>query len=425
MNHYTLKLLVIENNPLLDDGRRAAELMNMSDKIRPAVNELIDDIRFSSHGLVNCEVVGWEAVDEFAKHTCTFRLEGGESHALDSATVKRLFADGWYGWWNNEWFSREVCPEDVGFTYDYADMLERHNIVERRNKGEFDMILLVNIDPVQTFEACMIGRNSYWINGEPIECDCPMTAVMNVSVSRRDANFECFGHMMEMIMGHVFCGSTEESGYRPGEYNGIPVEKMNLWNRFVLCNRNYDGVAGCGNVHFSPNSTYDYDWRNETPVMSSWRDWCDNYPNLTGEAELTSCYAYIPLGIGERDACRLHHRWWFYCMPHVAGVTEDGYSHSWWDYFAELDYVTEVIAPETVTVTSGEEISPVFQLKYRSGKVRDVHPFDGEVATELTGNAEFCAACGTIRACGHGHAEITVKRDGQAGRMRIEIRGKE
>lgn len=422
MNHYTLKLLIIEHNPLLDDGRRASELVNMTDKIHPAVEELMDDIRHSSHGLVNCKIVGWETVDEFPRHTCTFKLDSGESNTLDSATVKKLFENGWYGWWNNDWFNKTVCPEDVGFTYDYAHMMEKHDIVNRRNKGEFDMVLLVNIDPVYTFEACMIGRNAYWINGEPIEADCPMTAVMNVSVSRRDANFECFGHMMEMIMGHVFCDSTEESGYCEGEYNGIPVEKMNLWNRFVLCDRNYkDGPSGCGNVHFSPNSVCDYDWKNTTVVLSTWRDWLDNYPNLTGEAEPTDCYAYIPRGIGEKDACRLHHRWWFSCMPHVAGVTEDGYSHSWWDYFSELDYVASVTAPETLTVKSGEEIAPVFTLTYRSGKTREVKPFDADVFTEMTGNAIRCADCGTIRACGHGSAEITVKRDGKTGRMTIKI----
>ena len=96
MNHYTLKFLIIEHNPLLDDGRRASELVNMTDKIHPAVEELMDDIKFSSHGLVDCEIVGWETVDEFPRHTCTFRLESGESHALDSATVKKLFENGWY-----------------------------------------------------------------------------------------------------------------------------------------------------------------------------------------------------------------------------------------------------------------------------------------------------------------------------------------
>ena len=39
----------------------------------------------------------------------------------------------------------------------------------------------------------------------------------------------------------------------------------------------------------------------------------------------------------------------------------------------------------------------------------------------MTGNAIRCTDCGTIRACGHGCAEITVKRDGKAGRMTIKI----
>ena len=52
------------------------------------------------------------------------------------------------------------------------------------------MVFLVNLDPVWTFEAMMIGNNPFWINGDPMEADCPNTAVMNVSVSRRDANFE-------------------------------------------------------------------------------------------------------------------------------------------------------------------------------------------------------------------------------------------
>jgi len=43
------------------------------------------------------------------------------------------------------------------------------------------------------------------------------------------------------------------------------------------------------------------------------------------------------------------------------------------------------------------------------------------VYTEVSGNAVRCADCGTIRACGHGYAEITVKRDGKAGRMNVKI----
>lgn len=430
---HKLRILVIENNPLLDDGTRASDFLNMTDKVRPAVLELMDDIEYSSHGLVKCEIASWEKNDAFAPHQCEFTLKNGtKSNALDTETFKALFEKGWYGFWNNEWFTKEVLPPENGhsFSYDYDAMIKKYNVLQRRNRGEFNMILLANIDPVYCYESIMIGRNPYWINGQQSEYDCPLTAVMNVSVSRRDANFECFGHMMEMIMSHVFCDDAGESGYDPGEYNGIPVEKMNLWNRFILCARNYDGVTGCGNVHFSPNGDFDYDWANETYVKSTWRDWCDNYPNLTGAWEMTNCRAYLPLGFQEQDACRLHHRWWFYAMPHAAGVTPDGHSNSWWDYFCELDYVQEIVAPAPVTLTPGDAVSAVFELVYRSGKrvkvragVNTGSETDGtvEVAVSVTGNLSVCGDCGMIRACGHGTGSVTIWRDGCSATASVTI----
>ena len=357
--HHRLRILVIEHNPLLPDGTRLSDLAGTTDKIEDAVLELYDDIRYASHGLVTCETAAWERVDEFPRHKVLFNLEAGPSNALDAPTVRRLFEKGWYGWWQNDWFTKEVCPEDVGFSFDYAHLLEEHRIVERRNNDEFNMILLVNQDPLYCFEACMLGRRAYWINGDPIEADCPLTAVMNVSVSRRDANLECFGHMMENVMMHVFTGGTDCFGYREGEWYGMPYGEMNLWQKFILAKRNWDGVTACGNVHFSPNSTADYDWKNPEPVLSTWRDWHDHYPDLTGEAELFDPSVYIPKGIGEPHACRLHHRWWFSCMPHADGRTGDGYSHSWWDYFASLEYAEAVRANGdgtfTVTTRSGAE----------------------------------------------------------------------
>lgn len=365
-HRHHLKILVLEQNPLFDDGTRLSDLLGMTDKIKPSVEELYDDIRFGSHGLVTCETVCWERIDEFPAHKVLFNLPSGPSHSLDEGTVRRLYEKGWYGWWSNEWFKKEVCPEDVGFSFDYDRLIREHDLIERRRRGEFDMILLVNQDPVWCFEACMMGRNAYWINGDPIEADCPLTAVMNVSVSRRDANFECFGHMMENVLMHVFTGGTDCSGYPEGEWNGIPYADLNLWQQFSACARNYDGTAACGNVHFSPNSVRDYDWKNPDPVPSTWRDWRDNYPHLTGEAELFDPSVYIPLGMDcEKHACRLHHRWWFSCMPHTVGVTrKGGYSNSWWDYFAPLDYVEEIRAEE----------GGAFVFRYRSGREETFRP---------------------------------------------------
>ena len=398
---HKLKILVVEHNPLLSDGTRVSDLVGMTDKIEASVRELYDDIRFGSHGLVTCETAGWERVDEFPRHKVRFNLPSGPSHALDEETVRRLFENGWYGFWSNEWFTKEICPEDVGFSFDYEHLLREHDLVRRRRNGEFDLVLLVNQDPLYCFEACMMGRNAYWINGDPIEADCPLTAILNVSVSRRDANFECFGHMMENIMMHVFTGGSECAGYAEHEWDGIPPEKLNLWQKFSLAARNCDGTPACGNVHVSPNSVRDYDWKNPDPVLSTWRDWRENYPDLTGEAELFDPSVYIPLGMdAEKHACRLHHRWWFSCMPHAAGITrEGGYSQSWWDYFASLDYVEEIRAEEDGS----------FTFRYRSGKTEPFRPDPSPVQEDRA-----VVRIGPDCVVTYGKESVTAEKDGKS-----------
>ena len=101
-------------------------------------------------------------------------------------------------------------------------------MVERRNNNEFDQVWLVNIDPVNTYESMMVGRNAYWINGAPLYKDCKNFAIMNVSISRRDVNLECFGHMMENIMNTVFDAETN-SGYPLHKAQDKSYEEMNLW----------------------------------------------------------------------------------------------------------------------------------------------------------------------------------------------------
>lgn len=156
----------------------------------------------------------------------------------------------------------------------------------------------------------------------------------------------------------------------------MPYEKMNLWQKFILAKRNWDGTTACGNVHFSPNSLTDYDWKNPEPILSTWRDWHDHYPNLTGEAELFDPSVYLPKGIGEPHACRLHHRWWFSCMPHAEGRTDDGWSHSWWDYFSTLEYAEAIRANKDGT----------FTVTYRSGDEKAVSPDDPAVRTVREGD---------------------------------------
>ena len=121
---------------------------------------------------------------------------------------------------------------------------------------------------------------------------------------------ENFGHRVESIMHHVYATSTAQH---------------NLWQEFCQYDARHPRQAACGNVHFAPNSTHDYDWGNRRAVLSSCDRWID-YPRT----------AHLPMRTvdcrewGNGDM-RAHHIWWFQHMPHTNAAL-DGVWGNWWDY---------------------------------------------------------------------------------------------
>ena len=93
------------------------------------------------------------------------------------------------------------------------------------------------------------------------------------------------------------------------------------------------GQAGCGTVHFAPNSDRDYDWGNPRTVVSTADDWL-NYPDLTGEKQPMNCAQW-----GNGDI-REHHRWWLKRLPHVEGRT-NGFLNNWWPYVTDFNRFPE------------------------------------------------------------------------------------
>lgn len=361
-----LKVLIIEINPWLETkGMKAAEYLNMGKDTKLCVEELIEDIEYSSHGNVDVEIVNEEWLNEF----CTYKssvtlLDGSKANRFDEATWLDIMKNGWYGFWDDE-----RVKQIAAYSFDVEYILEKFDLVERRNAGEFDQVWLVNVDPAMTYESMMVGRTAYWINGAPIIKDCDNFAVINVSISRRDANFECFGHMAENIMNRVF-DSSRNSGYPSNKKQDISYEDMNLWEKFTFNKSTYTNEAefyGVGNVHFSPNSESDYDWSNGTKVLSTWEDWLYNYPDLENSVTPTNYTAY---DTNLKEPCRNHHRWWFYLFPHVSGVTDDGYSNNWWDYFVSMDYVTNVkFISSDIDVNIDEKIPKLkCKVTYQSGR---------------------------------------------------------
>lgn len=363
-NPKTLDVLVIELDPFLKakDNIRASVFLNQDKDL--VVNDLVEDIVYSSHRNVVVNIVKKEHLDEFATFTEPIPLKNGkESNTLDEETWLEIMKDGWWDFWNDP-YVKNIKP----FSYDYDYLINKFDLVNRRNKDEFDEVWLVNVDPVQTFESIMVGSSAYWINGTPMIKNTTNFKIMNVSISRPDANFECFGHAAENILDNVF-GSRYRS-YDTNAYTVNNIDDLNLWERFILNNYATPGYSSVGNIHFAPNSVDDYDWQNTTIVQSSWIDWLD-YPNLTGKTKASNNKDWVPFTNRQFSAARQHHRWWFSLMPHICeGRTKEGYSYNWWNYLFNGNYVTKITNNGSRSEYKiNEPIILHFKLEYLTGEV--------------------------------------------------------
>jgi len=388
-NPKILNVLVIEQDPYLktkNNTRASDYLFGAGDqRAKRVVSELVDDINYSSHGNVIVNIVKKEHLDEFATFNCKGTLANGKDPSrLDEATWLEVMKNGQ---WMNHWFQWDPLIKDIercmAYSYSYEYLIDKFNLINRKNNGEFDEIWHVNIDPSHTYESVMVGSTAYWINGRPITHDINgkpiiLTSnfkIMNLALARPDVNYECFGHAAETILNKVF--SPRYDSYHPYDeiVNKDKVDIDNLmnylnpWERFTLTDFSKPGYASVGNVHFAPNSIRDYDWENKTIVESSWIDWLD-YPNLTGKTKASNSADWVPFVNAQFSGARQHHRWWFSLMPHCEGRTKEGYSNNWWDYLFNGDYVTRITNNYSKTEYKVDEyITLNYELGYHTGKI--------------------------------------------------------
>ena len=174
----------------------------------------------------------------------------------------------------------------------------------------------------------MVGQGAYWCNAPPVEgVACARRfVVMGFNYERGVGEMlENFGHRTESILTRVYGSWREWGGWAPAR-----GERGHAWDRFTAYEAVVPGEAGCGTVHFAPNSARDYDWGNPTPVWSTCDDWL-HYPALTGRRRRVDCREW---GGGD---IRAHHRWWLAHLPRAAGRDASGRLHNWWTYAVDVN----------------------------------------------------------------------------------------
>ena len=451
-----LNVLVIEINPIINSIKNTTLYPNNNGHPKvseyfgqdeeKALNELIEDFEYTSHQYLNINVTR-EYLNEYPTYKSYVTLnDGTKAHQFDEETylaasrIEGTDRGNWYNFIHSDQF-QEASSNSYTFDYDY--IIEKYDLINRRNNGEFDQVWLLTIDPTLTYETIMIGNNPYWINAPGYKADCQNFQMANISISRRDANLHALAHGVEGIMTAAF----HDSYYVYGDYTGLGTYKyyktsyssykkdsitissfadykaLNLWEKFSLGTySNTANYGSIGNVHFPYNGASDYDYSNTTKVYTNWRDLL-NYPNIDGNFVLDNNNAWLTnagnnlLGSGEnKDPDRLYTRFWFYLMPHITGYTEDGYLNNWWKYYHSLDFITTIKENNSTNITTklGDFVFINCSLIYNSENTDTLSYIKEGNNIQISNENVLGFKNGYVYAKAVGKSDVTLNYDGQS-----------
>ena len=308
MPFVTKKVLVINYDPILTNhgGVRLHQYMNWGDPRELNATYLADLTEVSSNYVrwvpTFVDVNAWPVkADGFVYDETSYLNAGinGTFHSPDNANYQRIIQD--------------------------------FDLDNRVKAGEVDEVVLWGGPYFGFYESQMVGATAYWCNSPAIiHAGVPLYVIMGLSYERGvDCALESFGHRSESILSHVY-----------GSWNG-GTTILHLWDRFTKLNRDAPGSAACGNVHFPPNGTADYDYGNSTSVKSYADDWLLNYPKFKSANRMLNAAEW-------NYDHRLYLKWWFAHMPHkpdryldTGNTINNGKLNNWWGYLVDFNFYTE------------------------------------------------------------------------------------
>jgi len=298
------KVYVLVFDPLLSNGQTLSQHMGWYD-YAALVQGAVDFFQQASGGWVQYTVV----------HTAVL---------TDSVEAWPLKEDG-YRYTEAEYLAvlSGQIPSDPGYAdYNHIVSMPELDIRGKLNGGEIDELWTFGAPYFGFYESRLVGPGAYWYNSlpvpEPSGCNRLMP-IMGLSYERELACLlESFGHRMESTMARAY-GSWQEN------------RTAHNWDRFALDKAQSPdySYSGCGNTHYPPNGTSDYDYGNPSTVLSNCDDFA-NYPNL-GDPAVTA----VPVTCSAWGCSHLgFFNYWYSHLPRYNGCGPDDKANSWWTYFA-------------------------------------------------------------------------------------------
>jgi hypothetical protein len=285
------RVLLIIYNPIIqaEGGKRLTEVLGWKDP-DALCQEYIADLRECSKGFVEFQIVQRMEVDAWPVKADGFAYD---DHSFLQCWRSR---EGWHQ------------PDAV----DYEAIIDDFDLLRRVNADQIDEVWLFAFPYAGFYESIMVGPGAFWCNAPPMPRNdvSRLFVIMGFNYERGvGPMLESFGHRVESILNHTW-----------RHWQG----KDNLYQQFILYDQKAPGKANCGWMHYAPNSVIDYDWGNQTKVLSNCDDWL-NFPNFQGIRREVDCSEW-----GNGDM-RAHHKWWYEHLPNAPGDTR-GISNNWWWY---------------------------------------------------------------------------------------------
>jgi hypothetical protein len=154
-----------------------------------------------------------------------------------------------------------------------------------------------------------------------------------------------FGHRMESAL----------TASAPGKGRWGACDGSSEWTDFTCVQKDIPGGASaCGNVHFPPNATEDYQYASDVVVPSSCEAW-RSYPDVPPAIDFIQSTAWTLPGA---DSQLDYLKWWFSHLPRNPGVhLNDGIlvQNNWWHYALCYDRLCTdpVVEPPADDVCAG------------------------------------------------------------------------
>ena len=285
------RVLLITFNPTIESegGRTLTQVLGRRN-VDQLCQGFIADLKECSAGLLEYQITQRIDADVWPAKIDGFRYDGA----------------GFLRSWRNR--SGFHDPDQV----DYEAIIADYDLIQRVESGQIDEVWLFGFPYAGFYESIMVGPGAFWCNAPPIVRDdvSRRFVIMGFNYERGvGPMLESFGHRVESHLQHTW-----------RHHHG----RDNLWKQFILYDKKAPGKANCGWMHYAPNSVIDYDWGNESWVLSNCDDWL-NFPNFQGVVRRVNCQDW-----GNGDM-RAHHKWWFDRLPRASGHTH-GIANNWWWY---------------------------------------------------------------------------------------------